>query len=43
MGLIWDGFTSALRLLWNRDPETMEIVWLSLWAGSPDESFSLRS
>ena len=30
MGLIWDGFTSALRLLWNRDPETMEILWLSL-------------
>ena len=30
MGLIWDGFTSALRLLWSRDPETMEIVWLSL-------------
>jgi len=30
MGLIWDGFTSALRLIWNRDPETMEIVWLSL-------------
>jgi tungstate transport system permease protein len=30
MGLIWDGFTTALQLLWERDPETMRILWLSL-------------
>jgi tungstate transport system permease protein len=30
MELIWDGFTTALQLLWNRDPETMDILWLSL-------------
>lgn len=30
MGLIWDGFTTALQLLWNRDPETMQILLLSL-------------
>jgi len=30
MELIWDGFTTALQLLWDRDPETIEILWLSL-------------
>ena len=30
MGLIWDGFTTALQLLWDRDPETMQILLLSL-------------
>ncbi|MGZ4431393.1 MAG: ABC transporter permease [Gaiellales bacterium] len=30
MDVLGNGFTEALRLLWERDPETMHILWLSL-------------
>ena len=30
MDIIWDGIRQAFLLMWHRDPEVMEVVWLSL-------------